>query len=286
MRVAIAGCEGQLGRDIVEALEGHDLDLWTHERVEITDEGAVGEAFRAFRPDAVINTAAFHNVPLCEEEPCRAYTVNALGPRNLARVCEQAGARLIHISTDYVFDGSKNAPYLESDLPAPQSVYATTKLAGEHLIAAETGRFAVLRTSGLYGVHPCRAKGRNFVELMVKLARERGKVRVVTDEILTPTFTADLARQVVVVLEKGSPGLYHGTAEGSCSWFEFARAIFDIGGIEVDLQPTTSEEFPSPAKRPAYSVLENANLEDQGLNIMRDWREALEDYMGRVGLLR
>lgn len=284
MRIALIGCEGQLGCDVAAELKAHQVDPWTHERVEISDEESVAKAFADFTTDVVINTAAFHNLPKCESEPEKAYAVNAIGPRNLARQCERAGATLLHISTDYVFDGKKNAPYVETDLPAPQSVYATTKLAGEYLIAAETERFVILRTSGLYGVHRCRAKGRNFVELMLKLAGERASVRVVTDEVLTPTYTADLARQIGVLLDGGAHGVYHATAEGMCSWYEFATAIFEIGKVEVDLEPTTAAEFASPVKRPAYSVLENEKLKSQGLNVMRHWREALEDYMQAAGL--
>ena len=266
---------------MVEAFGDRDVAALGHEDLEIGDPEAVAAAIARLRPAIVVNTAAFHNVPRCETEPARAYLVNAIAPRHLARSCSAAGARLVHVSTDYVFDGVKRAPYVEADRPNPLNVYATSKLAGEYAVLNDGGNHQVVRSSGLYGVRPCRAKGGNFIDTMFKLARERPEVRVVNDEVLTPTFTADLAAQIRLLALEGPPGLFHATNQGSCSWYEFARAIFDLGRLETPLHTTTVKEFQSPVKRPFYSVLDNAALRAAGLDRMRHWRDALEDYMRR-----
>jgi dTDP-4-dehydrorhamnose reductase len=229
----------------------------------------------------VINTAAFHNVPKCETEVAQAYALNAAAPGTLAAICDELGARLVHVSTDYVFDGAKQTPYVETDRPVPLNVYGISKLAGEYAVLARGGRHQVVRSSGLYGVRPCRAKGGNFIDTMYRLAGQQPVVKVVNDEILTPTFTADLAAQIRVLALEGEPGLYHATSGGSCSWYEFARAIFDLGAFTTPLEPTSVREFAAPVKRPFYSVLENAAAARQGIDRMRPWREALTDYMGR-----
>src|SRR5262249_23835353 len=258
-----------------------DVAALGHDDLEIGDPEAVAAAIARLRPDIVVNAAAFHNVPRCETEPARAYLVNAIAPRHLARSCSAAGARLVHVSTDYVFDGAERAPYVESDRANPLNVYATAKRAGEYAVLNEGGNHQVVRSSGLYGVRPCRAKGGNFIDTMFKLARERPEVRVVNDEVLTPTFTADLAAQIRVLALEGPPGLCHATNQGSGSWFEFARALFALGGLRTRLTATSVAEFASPVRRPFYSVLDNAALRAASLDVMRPWREALEDYMRR-----
>jgi len=280
-RVAVIGATGQLGSDLVEAFRDADVTALAHDDLELGDPDAVATTIERLRPAIVVNSAAFHNVPRCENEPAAAYALNAIAPRHLARCCTAAGARLVHVSTDYVFDGTKGAPYVETDRPNPLNVYASSKLAGEYGVLNDGDAHQVVRSSGLYGVRPCRAKGGNFIDTMFKLARERPEVKVVDDEVLTPTFTADLAAQIRVVALEGRPGLYHATNQGSCSWYEFARAIFDLGGLETPLHRTTVKEFQSPVKRPFYSVLDNAALRAAGLDRMRPWRAALEDYMRR-----
>ena len=260
---------------------GDEVAALGHDGIELGDPEAVKATLERLRPTLVVNTAAFHNVPRCELEPAEAFAVNAIGPRRLAQVCSALGARLVHVSTDYVFDGTKQAPYVETDPPNPLNVYAVSKLAGEYGVLNEGGSHQVVRSSGLYGVRPCRAKGGNFIDTMFKLAREGPEVRVVNDEILTPTFTADLAAQIKALALEGPPGLYHATSQGSCSWYEFARAIFDLGRLETPLVPITVKEFQSPVKRPFYSVLDNAALRKVGLDRMRPWRDALADYMQR-----
>jgi dTDP-4-dehydrorhamnose reductase len=277
----VIGSTGQLGSDLVEACAAEAVTGLAHEELEIRDPEAVQATLARLRPDVVVNTAAFHQVPRCETAQADAYAVNAIAASHLARSCAALGARLVHVSTDYVFDGAKRAPYVESDRPNPLNVYGISKLAGEYAVLNGGADHQVVRSSGLYGVRPCRAKGGNFIDTMFKLARERDEVRVVNDEVLTPTFTADLAAQIRVLALDGPPGLYHATNQGSCSWYEFARLIFDLGGLTTPLRPTSVKEFAAPVKRPFYSVLDNAALRAAGLDRMRPWREALTDYMRR-----
>ena len=280
-RVVIIGATGGLGSDLVEAFAADEVVGLAHGDVEVTEPSSVGEMLDRHRPEIVVNTAAFHNVPRCEIEPAQAYLVNAIGPRHLATACGKGGMRLVHVSTDYVFDGAKGAPYVENDLPNPLNVYAQSKLAGEYAVLSADGAHQVVRSSGLYGIRPCRAKGGNFIDTMFKLAAEKPEVRVVRDEVLTPTFNWDLARQIRVLALEGKPGLYHATNGGQCSWYEFAQMIFELGKLSTPLYPTSVTEFAAPVKRPFYSVLDNAFLRVQGLDRMRPWQDALTDYMGR-----
>lgn len=284
MNVLIIGAEGQLGQDLCAVYADctvHRADLdGEHHHLDISDPTAVSFLIIVIKPDLVINAAAAHNVPLCEQEPALAFAVNATGARNLAVACKAIGARLVHVSTDYVFGDGGTRPYMESDLPQPLSVYAASKLAGEHLIASVLDDHIIVRTAALYGNAPCRAKGgRNFIGTMLHLAATRPEVKVVTDEITTPTWTLALARQMRLLAEKGEPGLYHLTCQGACSWYDFAQAIFEETGTQVTLTPTTSAEFQSPVRRPAYSVMENKHAQAQGLDIMPPWRDALKDYL-------
>jgi dTDP-4-dehydrorhamnose reductase len=221
-----------------------------------------------------------HHVENCEKEPLRAYAVNALGARNLAIVARELEAKLVHVSTDYVFDGSKKRPYVESDPAAPLNAYGNTKLAGEIFIRETAEKYFIVRTSALYGKNPCRAKGgRNFVDLMLKLARERDELRVVDDEVVSPTSTADLANQIAELSRTDHYGLYHATAEGRCSWYEFARTIFEITNTRVNLRIAAPNEFPAKVPRPKYSVLENQGLKKLGLNSLTSWQEGLSGYL-------
>jgi dTDP-4-dehydrorhamnose reductase len=195
-------------------------------------------------------------------------------------MAERLGALVIHVTTDYVFDGNKNQPYVETDRPQPLNVYGNSKLAGEHFVSSVCPRHFVLRTSALYGKNPCRAKGGlNFVELMRKLAREGKDIKVVDSEFVTPTSTADVARQIVKLSECDAYGLYHASAEGSCSWYEFANEIFALSGLRPSLKVASTSDFPSKVRRPAYSVLENAGLKAIGLNVFRPWQEGLKEYL-------
>jgi len=283
MKVAVIGANGQLGTDVVRTFteRGHEVSPMVHDDIEITSIESVRHALVAIKAEVVVNTSAMHHVEHCEQDPSAAFSVNALGSRNLALATRDSGTLLIHVSTDYVFDGKKASPYVESDAPLPVNVYGNTKLAGEYFVQTINPRHFVLRTSALYGKHPCRGKGGlNFVELMLKLARERGKVRVVDSEFVSPTPTTDLANQIEALSRSDAYGLYHATSEGSCSWYEFAKEIFAITKTRVQLEIAAPGEFPTKVARPTYSVLENQGLKKEHLNLFRTWGDGLYDYLG------
>jgi len=282
VKIAIIGANGQLGSDILDVLAaaGHEVFPLNHDCIEMADTESIRRAIELTAPGLVINTAAMHHVEKCESEPLQAYRVNALGPATLAAVCRDAGIVLYHISTDYVFDGLKKEPYLEIDRPAPLNVYANTKLAGEYYVSATWARHCILRVSGIYGHRPCRAKGGNFVETMLRLAAEREEVRVVDDEFLTPTFTVDIAVQIKAMIEAEVEfGLYHVTAAGDCSWYDFAREIFSLAESNVRLNRAEPGEFAVKVQRPKYSVLENVHLQEQALDRMPHWKDGLKRYL-------
>jgi dTDP-4-dehydrorhamnose reductase len=282
VKVAVIGANGQLGSDVAAAFErnGDTVFPLTHAEIELSSLDSISKCLGELQPQLVVNTAAMHHVERCEQEPEKAFAVNGLGSRNLAMQARALGAVLMHVSTDYVFDGSKGSPYVEQDAPRPLSVYGNTKLAGEYFVRATAPKHFVLRTSALYGKKPCRAKGGlNFIELMLKLARERGEVKVVDNEFVTPTATDELARQIVALSRSDAYGLYHATAEGSCSWYEFARQIFDLTQTKVTLKAAGPNEFPAKVARPQYSVLENRALKTRGLNQFIPWNRALQKYL-------
>ncbi len=282
MKVAVIGSNGQLGSDVCAAFirNGDSVVGLTHSDIELSSPLSVDEALTSRAPDFIVNTAAMHHVEKCESDPAAAFAANAIGAGNVASWASRSGARVAYISTDYVFDGQKALPYLETDISRPLNAYGISKLAGEHFTAAIGGKHFILRVSAIYGLHPCRAKGGlNFVELMLKLARERDKLRVVDDEFVTPTPTAQIAQQLVVLSRSDQYGLYHGTAEGSCSWYEFANEIFRLTNTTVQLERAAPGEFPAKVQRPKFSVLENHALKTACLNIFTDWREGLNTYL-------
>lgn len=288
MRIAVVGSNGQLGTEVVRAFRNNGDDVYplTHSDIELSSMDSVVSRMKSLQPQVVINTAAMHHVENCEREPEKAFSVNAVGARNLATVVRERDAILMHVSTDYVFDGAKEHPYEESDAPNPLSVYGNTKLSGEYFVRSIANKHFVLRTSAIYGRSPCRAKGGlNFIELMLKLARERGEVRVVDNEVVTPTSVVDLARQMVALSQCDFYGLYHATAEGSCSWHEFAREIFALTSTKVDLQIAGPNEFPAKVPRPKYSVLENCGLKTHKVNVFGQWKEGLREYLSATGRL-
>jgi len=278
-RIAILGANGQLGSDLVRTLSGSDVTAFTRSDFDITDSVRSRAAILQVRPQVLINTTAYHRVDDCESQPETAYGVNVLAVLNLVRLANEVGATFVHFSTDYVFDGSATQPYTEASAPMPLSVYGNSKLAGEYIVRSTARRHILIRTCGLYGVAGSRGKGGNFVETMLSKARSGERIRVISDQIVTPTYTADLAQQVAVMLESEVSGLFHATNEGCCSWYQFASAIFEITGIQADLSETTSDLYKTPAIRPHYSVLENARLKERGLNRMRPWRDALSSYL-------
>lgn len=280
MKVAIIGANGQLGSDLVRTLNSQNIANLplTHSDIDVTDAARVDAVLESSGADVVVNTAAFHKVEQCEREPDPSFRVNAIGPWNLANTCRRLNAILVHFSTDYVFDGQRDTPYGESDLPRPQNVYGVSKLAGEGLVALTWQRSFVVRTCGLYGVAGSSGKGGNFVETMLKKAAEGNTIKVVRDQVLTPTFTGDLAIAISQLIRSDHYGLYHVSAEGQCSWYEFAKQIFELQGVAVDLKPVSTSEFPSPVRRPAYSVLSKQKLHAVDIH-MPPWQEGLKCYL-------
>jgi dTDP-4-dehydrorhamnose reductase len=286
MDIALLGANGQLGTDLHRALHSHKVSPLTIDNVDVTDHAKTRAVLTDLRPEIVVNTTAFLRVDDCETQAQAAYAVNAVSVLNMVRIANDLDAVFVHFSTDYVFDGTARQPYTEQSEPFPLSVYGNSKFAGELLVRAYAKKYVLIRSSGLYGRAGSMGKGGNFIETMLAKARRGESMRVVSDQILTPTYTVDLADQVAVLLSTGHYGLFHATNEGSCSWFEFARTIFELAGIDADLSATTSDAYKMPAARPAYSVLENARLKRLGLNRMRDWREALADYLKAKSLVR
>jgi dTDP-4-dehydrorhamnose reductase len=279
VRALITGGGGQLASDLAGLLED-DARAFTREELDICDERAVERAYREVEPDVVFNCAAFHNLDACEREPARAWSVNVEAVRGLAR----RGARLVHISTNYVFDGRREEPYGEEDLPAPRSVYALSKLAGEYAALAYGEGSLVVRTAGLYGRHGSASKGGNFVQRMLTRAREDGTLRVVADQRLAPTFTADLAEAILQAIRAEAEGVIHLTASGSCSWYEFTRAIMAEAGVEVPIEPTATVVGADGIDRPLNGVLARPLADALGLSALRPWEEALSDYLQSAGL--
>lgn len=282
MRIVIFGMSGQLGCDVAAALAAHTVVASDPPRTDITDAKAVSAVVDHAKADWVINCAAMTHVDQCESEPSRAFAVNGIGARNVAQACAAAGATLVHISTDYVFDGNQATPYVESNTPRPVNVYGMSKLAGEWFASDACAQHYILRTSGLYGIHECRGKGTNFVETMLRLGAERETLSVVEDEVLTPTFTEDVAALIADIIDnKPRHGVYHATNEGSCSWRDFAMEIFTRCGLKVVVSGISAREWGAPARRPANSVLENKALEQIGMNHFGDWQDALSRYLSR-----
>jgi len=276
MRLLVTGANGQLGQEIVclSGLVETDIIGFGRDRLDVANLDQCRNVIHDIKPDAVIHCAAYTKVDMAESEPDEAYRINAYGTRNVAVATEEIGAKLVYISTDYVFDGQANQPYREYDCPNPRSVYGKSKLAGEQLAQTLCRRYFIVRTSWVYGKY-----GLNFVKTMLKLAGEKDKLRVVHDQVGAPTYTFDLAHFILDLVRSDYYGIYHATNSGVCSWYEFAKAIFEESGIEVTVEPCTTEEFPRPAPRPAYSVLDHGGIRIHGFAPFRPWREALRDYL-------
>jgi dTDP-4-dehydrorhamnose reductase len=282
MKIAVIGADGQLGMDILESLQHLDPIALTYPSADITKRKDIQSILGEHQPDWIINSAAWTHVDRCEEEDTSAFAVNALGARYVAEAAETLRANLIYISTDYVFDGRKKQPYIETDPPAPINVYGVSKLAGEYFTSYCCSQYYILRTSGLYGMNTCWGKGANFVDRMLERGRKNEPLKVVDDEVLTPTFTEDLAKQIRILIESPpAVGIYHATNEGECSWFEFTKEIFALSRIDVKLTSTSAAEWKAPARRPAYSVLENKALKQAGLNTFPHWRDALSRFLAK-----
>ncbi|MEW6456175.1 MAG: dTDP-4-dehydrorhamnose reductase [Acidobacteriota bacterium] len=279
MKVALIGADGQLGSEIIRENKSYEIIPLYYPKFDVTKFEEVREYFKSLRPDAVINTAAFHRVDECEDFPEKSFFVNSISVRNLAMISNELDFTLVHFSTDYVFDGEKRSPYIEEDNPNPLNVYGTSKLVGEIFLKNIGRKYFLIRTSGLYGVSGSIEKGGNFVEFMVKFAKEGRKIRVVRDQVLTPTNARELAIKILKLINTDLYGVFHMTNEGYCSWYEFAEEIFNLIKMKVYLAPVTSEEYGAKAKRPKYSVLENKNLKNTDIEGFSHWREALESYL-------
>ncbi|WNQ10823.1 dTDP-4-dehydrorhamnose reductase [Paenibacillus aurantius] len=274
-KVIVTGANGQLGVDLVKTLKGLGYEVYGMGREELDFSYAeqVDWAFRRIRPDVVIHAGAYTKVDQAEKEPAEAFRVNGFGTRHVASAAEEVGAKLVYVSTDYVFDGESGEPYGEEALTNPLNVYGQTKLAGEKFVRAVHSRSFIVRTSWVFGAH-----GPNFVKTMLRLGAERDTVSVVGDQIGCPTYTVDLANCIARLIETESYGTYHVSNTDSCSWYEFAQRIFDKAGTPVRVEPITTAEFPRPAKRPAHSVLEHGMLRKNGFPDLRSWREALDAF--------
>jgi dTDP-4-dehydrorhamnose reductase len=288
MKTAVIGADGQLGSDLVRCLEGRgepffpltypDFDLNRPEAVRRKLQGLVG-------CEAVINTAAFNRVDDSEDKPREAFRLNTFAVRELASICAELDLILVHFSTDYVFDGRKGAPYTEEDPPAPLNTYGVSKLAGEFFARAFLDRSLIIRTSGLFGKAGCWGKGYNFVDAMIRMETSGAPIRVIKDQTISPTHSLELAERTLDLLDRRVSGVFHLTNEGRCSWAEFARRIFLLKGSRTEVIPVTSEEFGAKARRPLYSVLENAGAKALGIPLMSHWEEALETYMKIKGYI-
>lgn len=277
MKILVTGCNGQLGRAInqvyTESADNVELINTDVADLDITSIQDVMRVINAKKPDVIINCAAHTNVNKCESDWDNAYKINAIGPRNLAIAAKAIDAKLVHVSTDYVFDGEGKEPYTEFDATSPCGAYGKTKLAGENFVREFGEKYFIVRTAWLYG------DGNNFVKTMLKLGKERGEVSVVADQFGTPTSALELARMIRHLVPTDNYGVFHGTCEGSCSWAEFTTEIFRVAGLDAKVNYITTAEYPTPAKRPAYSVLNNYMLQLTTDYKMADWKVAFAEYM-------
>jgi dTDP-4-dehydrorhamnose reductase len=279
VRILILGAGGQLANELERVLAGDEVLALSHAEADICDEDAVARHVRNFQPGCIVNTAAYHRVDDCEDEVERSFRVNAVALKGLCNIANSAGAALVHFSTDYVFDGAQRRPYRETDVPNPISIYGMSKLAGEQIVRRYGERYFLIRTCGVYARDGSRSKGGNFVETMLRLAAEGRTIRVVNDQVATPTSAKDLVKSLVPMLHSDRYGLYHMTNNGSCSWFDFAREIFKRANLPANVQPVSSAEFRVKARRPPYSVLDNLALREAGFPELPPWQQALAEYL-------
>ena len=275
-KIIVTGCNGQLGRAVNEYYKNaSDISFVNTDvgELDITSIDDVMKLAREVKPYAIINCAAHTAVDACETEYDRAFQINAIGPRNLAIAARETGAKLVHISTDYVFDGKGTRPYVETDPTCPQSAYGSTKLAGEEFVKDFADRYFILRTAWLYG------DGKNFAKTMLRLSETYDKVRVVNDQFGSPTSTVELTKAINALLFSENYGVFHATCEGSCAWDEFAREIFRLAGKNTVVEGITTAEYNAPAPRPAYSILENRMLKLTTDFMFADWHDAIQVYL-------
>lgn len=284
MRVAVLAAQGQLGTDVVRVLEnaGHDVMPLGRE-VDILEPSQLANAFTN-TPDAVINCAAFTQVDNCEDQASHAFNVNAVGALNVARACADVGAHLLHISTDYVFAGDKGS-YSENDATNPRNVYGMSKLAGENLVTQTGAKHAIIRVSSVYGSAGNGGRGGNFIETILKRGRETGKLQVVDDVFMSPTYTVDAAKALHVLLEQGFSGLTHLSSFARINWYTFAKHAVELTGVEAEVKPVPATTYPTKATRPADSSLTSNTLPEDARAAMSPWQDALCAYLSEKGYL-
>ena len=274
MKVLVTGAQGQLGQDLVACSQDMDhVKGYSRQELDITQLDQVRAQVQAYQPDVIIHAAAYTNVDQAESEPDQAYAVNAWGTRNVALAAQEIGAKMVYISSDYVFSGKGSEPYVEFDRPDPQSVYGKSKLAGEELTRCLCHKHFIVRTSWVFG-----KSGHNFVKTMIQLGQKQTEVSFVTDQIGSPTYTVDLALFLMQLAKSECYGIYHASNQGSCSWYEFAEAIFAEFQQKVKVVPITTQDFPRPAPRPVYSVMDHMAIRLQDFQLLRHWRDALHAY--------
>lgn len=283
MKIVLIGKNGQLGSDCLQVLQqGHELVALGSRELDITDAQQVEAMVRQERPDVVLNCAAYTKVDAAEQERELAYRLNVAGPRHLASSLARHGGCLVHISTDYVFDGRKPVPepYREDEAMGPLSYYGQTKAEGEEVIRQELAAYIIVRTAWLYG-----RRGHNFLKTMLRLALQepRPQIRVVNDQFGSPTWSWRLAQQLATLIAAGGQGIYHATAEGYTTWCELAKTFLQAMGLDIPVIPITTAEYPTPARRPQNSILENQRLKEQGLNLMRPWQDDLLEFVAQHG---
>ncbi|WP_088292029.1 dTDP-4-dehydrorhamnose reductase [Bacillus mycoides] len=276
MKVLVTGAKGQLGQDVVNLLAEQTWEVFGlgREELNITDEKQVSEKVLLIQPDIIIHTAAYTQVDQAESDEEAAFNVNAEGTKYLAKAAEAVGAKFCYVSTDYVFDGTKNEPYKADDQTNPQTVYGKSKLVGEQYTQEYCSKNYIVRTSWVFGLY-----GNNFVKTMLRLAEEKKELGIVHDQVGSPTYTTDLARFIINLVQTDKYGIYHGSNSGVCSWYEFAKEIFEQSNIEIMVNPLTTEDFPRPAARPKYSVLDKGMIEQNGFESFQDWKKALKDFL-------
>lgn len=279
MKLFITGANGQLGRDVAQqaANAGYEVHALSKTELDITNEAQVMKTIEAIKPDVVIHAAAYTKVDQAETETDLAFLVNGIGTRNVALAARKVGAKFCYVSTDYVFDGEKGSPYHEYDLVKPINVYGESKYAGEELCKLVADRLFIVRTSWVYGLH-----GHNFVKTMLRLANERSELKVVHDQLGSPTYTVDLAAMLLQIVQTERYGIYHVTNSGQCTWYQFAQTIFDLSGITITVRPVPTAEYPTPARRPRYSVLDHMALRTNGFPEMRHWKDALQAFLDEM----
>ncbi|MED3946207.1 dTDP-4-dehydrorhamnose reductase [Priestia aryabhattai] len=275
-KVLITGANGQLGKELVELFtaKGFEVYGFGRDKMDITNQAQVQEVINTLKPNIVLHSAAHTQVDLAESEPEQAFSINAYGTRNVAVAAEAVGAKLVYVSTDYVFDGTTDEPYNEFSPTSPLGVYGKSKLAGEQFVRDLHSNFFIVRTSWVYGKY-----GANFVKTMLKLGQERKELSVVADQIGCPTYTLDLAHAILELVDTQKYGVYHISNSGSCSWYEFAKEIFKVSDMEVQVNPCTTADFPRPAARPANSVFEHMSIKLNNFTSIRHWREALSSFL-------